>query len=76
MNGDLSKLVYMKDDDVYQKTDGMDKVKIASDVERVLKVYDTGEMYYLNQILFLSNLQILYGMIWRKKIKMQNGRQQ
>ena len=45
MNGDLSKLVYMKDDDVYQKTDGMDKVKIASDVERVLKVYDTGEMY-------------------------------
>ena len=46
VNGDLSKLVYMKDDDVYQKTDGMDKVKIASDVERVLKVYDTGEMYY------------------------------
>lgn len=44
---DLTTLYYTKDDNLYKKSEGEDKVKIASDVQRVYGVYDSGEVYYI-----------------------------
>lgn len=38
---------YIKDDNLYMKSYGKEKEKIASDVYNVIKVYESGEMYYL-----------------------------
>lgn len=43
---DLTVLYYIKDDSLYKITEGQDKVKIASDVSTVYKIYDSGEAYY------------------------------
>lgn len=43
---DLTTLYYTKKDDLYKKSEGGDKVKIASDVQRVYGGYDSGEVYY------------------------------
>lgn len=43
---DLTVLYYVKNNDLYKKVEGEDKVKIASDVQTVYKVYDSGEIYY------------------------------
>lgn len=44
---DFSTVYYIKDDSLYKQIKGADKVKIASDVYDVLKIYDSGEIYYL-----------------------------
>jgi len=44
---DRQTVYYIKDDNLYMKSYGKDKEKIASDVYNVIKVYESGEMYYL-----------------------------
>lgn len=44
---DLSTFYYIKDEALYKHTVGADKEKIDSDVYKALKVYDSGEIYYL-----------------------------
>lgn len=45
---DLSKVFYLSQNSLYQKTAGKDKVRISADnVYRVQQVYETGEVYYL-----------------------------
>ena len=44
---DLSEIYYIKDGSLYKQIEGgQDKEKIASDVSRVIKIYDSGEVYY------------------------------
>lgn len=38
---------YIKDGSLYKQVEGEDREKIASDVYDVLKIYDSGEIYYL-----------------------------
>lgn len=57
--GDISALVYVsedaktvyyiKNDSLYKQVEGKDKVKIASDINYVIKIYDSGEIYYLKR---------------------------
>lgn len=45
---DISTIYYVKDDGLYKQVEGdSNKEKIASDVSSVVKVYDTGEIYYI-----------------------------
>lgn len=44
---DFNTIYYVKDGSLYKQAEGEDKVKIASDVYKVLKIYDSGEIYYL-----------------------------
>lgn len=44
---DFTTVYYIKDGSLYKQVDGADKVKIASDVSNVIKIYDSGEIYYL-----------------------------
>lgn len=44
---DLSTVFYTKEGSLYQKEAGKDKEKISSDVYSVIKVYDSGEVYYV-----------------------------
>lgn len=44
---DFTTVYYIKDGSLYKQVEGEDKVKIASDVYDVLKIYDSGEIYYL-----------------------------
>ena len=46
---DLSMLVYEKNESLYVKYGDEDPVKIASDVVSVIKVHETGEIYYTKQ---------------------------
>ena len=43
---DFKTVYYSKDDTLYKQVIGEDKEKIASDVYQILKIYDTGEVYY------------------------------
>lgn len=44
---DLSLIYYIKDGGLYKQVEGSeDKEKIASDVSRVITIYDSGEVYY------------------------------
>lgn len=47
VSDDLSKIFYLKDGSFYVKKGSADKEKIDSDVREVLKVYESGEAYYL-----------------------------
>jgi hypothetical protein len=44
----LDKVYYLKNNSLYLSTGGEDGEKLLSDVTRVLNIYDTGEIYYLN----------------------------
>lgn len=44
---DLKTLYYIKEDSLYKKTEGKEKEKISSDVHEVIRVYDSGEIYYV-----------------------------
>lgn len=44
---DFTTVYYVKDGSLYKQVEGADKVKIASDVYSVIKIYDSGEIYYL-----------------------------
>ncbi len=44
---DLSTIYYIADDILYKKQVGKEKVKIASDVKSLIKVYETGEVYFV-----------------------------
>lgn len=44
---DFTTVYYIKDSSLYKTVEGADKVKIASEVYDVLKIYDSGEIYYL-----------------------------
>jgi len=44
---DFTTVYYSKDDTLYKQVIGEDKEKIASDVYEVLKIYDSGEIYYV-----------------------------
>jgi len=44
---DFTTVYYVKDGSLYKQVKDEDKVKIASDIYRVLKIYDSGEIYYL-----------------------------
>ena len=43
---DLSKIYYLKDESLYIKETDQDKVKIASDVSGVAKIFESGEIYF------------------------------
>lgn len=47
LNDEITTAYYIKDDSLYKQVEGEDRVKIASDVYRVLRIYDSGEIYYL-----------------------------
>lgn len=44
---DFTTVYYIKDGSLYKQVEGADKVRIASDVYDVIKIYDSGEIYYL-----------------------------
>lgn len=44
---DSTTVYYIKEGSLYKQVEGNDKVKIASDVYDVIKIYDSGEIYYL-----------------------------
>ncbi len=44
---DFKTVYYIKENTLYKKTNGKDKVKIASDVSSVIRIYDSGEIYYV-----------------------------
>jgi hypothetical protein len=44
---DLSLIIYLKDGSLYKKQENMNKEKIASNVESIVKAYDSGEIYYI-----------------------------
>lgn len=47
VSADLSTFYYIKDGSLYKHVEGNDREKIASDVYDVLKIYNSGEIYYL-----------------------------
>ena len=47
VSSDFKTVYYVKDGSLYKQVEGEDKEKIASDVLDVLKVYDSGEIYYV-----------------------------
>lgn len=47
ISADLGKVYYTKNNDLYLKETGKDKVKIDSDVSEVPAVYDSGALYYV-----------------------------
>ena len=53
---DLSNIFYMKEDSLYKKSLGKEKLKISSNLTSVIKAYDSGEAYYLKE----SQQQIKY----------------
>lgn len=44
---DYKTVYYIKEGSLYKQVEGEDRVKIASDVYDVIKIYETGEIYYL-----------------------------
>lgn len=44
---DFSTVYYIKESSLYKQEEGKDKVKIVSDIYDVIKIYDSGEVYYL-----------------------------
>ncbi len=44
---DFKTVYYLKENALYKQSEGADPVKIASEVEKVLQVYDSGEVYFL-----------------------------
>ena len=47
LTDDFKTVYYIKEGSLYKQVEGEDRVKIASDVYRVIKIYETGEIYYL-----------------------------
>ena len=47
LSNDLKTAYYIKEDSLYKQVEGEDSVKIASNVYDVIKIYETGEIYYL-----------------------------
>lgn len=47
LTADFTTVYYIKDGSLYKQVEGEDREKIASDVYDVLKIYDSGEIYYL-----------------------------
>lgn len=47
LNDKITTAYYIKDDSLYKQVEGEDRIKIAPDVHSVLKIYDSGEIYYL-----------------------------
>lgn len=47
INEAMNTVYYIKEDALYKKVDGKEKEKIASDIDSVVKIYDSGEIYYL-----------------------------
>lgn len=43
---DCTKVYYIKENTLYVKAEGKDKAKIAADVDNVIKIYESGEVYY------------------------------
>ena len=43
---DMKTFYYTKEDSLYKQVIGKDKEKIASDINEVLKIYESGEIYY------------------------------
>ncbi len=44
---DFKKIYYLKDAKMYLKAGSKEKAKLCSDVESVIKMYDSGEFYYI-----------------------------
>lgn len=47
IDDDLKNIYYIKEGSLYKKAEGSDKVKIASELDSVIKVYESGEVFYL-----------------------------
>lgn len=47
LTNDFKTVYYVKEGSLYKQVEGEDRVKIASDIYRVIKIYETGEIYYL-----------------------------
>lgn len=47
VNKNFTTIYYIKDDTMYKQDMGADRVKIAHNVRNVIKIYDSGEIYYL-----------------------------
>lgn len=49
LTDDFKTVYYIKEGSLYKQVEGEDRVKIASDVYRVIRIYETGEIYYLTR---------------------------
>lgn len=49
LNDDLTVLFYIKDDALYKQVEGEDRIKLAKDVYSVVRIYESGEVYYLKE---------------------------
>ena len=47
LTDDFKTVYYIKEGSLYKQVEGEDRVKIASDLYDVIKIYETGEIYYL-----------------------------
>ena len=57
VSDDLSVMYYIKDDSLYKQAEGAnDREKLVSDVYTVVKVYESGELYYTKSDTVESNL--------------------
>ena len=46
VSDDLSQVLYLKDDALYRQSGTEDPAKISSDVNSVVRIFDSGELYY------------------------------
>ena len=46
---DFAMVYYIKDEALYKQSVGADREKIDSEISKILKVYKSGEVYYLKQ---------------------------
>ena len=54
---DIKTVYYLKDAELYKKALGKEAVLISSDVEQIVKVYESGEIYYLKNESVVVNLE-------------------
>lgn len=47
VNDSLTVVYYVKEEALYKQVIGKDKEKLTSDVQSIIKIYESGEMYYL-----------------------------
>lgn len=58
---DLKTVYYVKDDTLYKVTEGKEKKRIVDNAINVIKVYDTGEVYFINskgELCYLNGQEI------------------
>lgn len=57
VSDDLKTVYYLKSNELYKKVLGKDAVLLSSDVKQVVKIYESGEIYYLKGADITINLE-------------------